>query len=136
MLKYKKKKFRRYSMPEVNLTPLIDTALTLLVIFMITAPMVQNGIRLELPKGAVKEVEMQQDLVVSVDKEGRLFFNSYPIKKEDLISSVRKALAQREDLPVYIRADESVSYGTVIGIIDELKLAGVEYITMSTRSIS
>ena len=121
-------------MPEVSLTPLIDTALTLLVIFMITAPMVQNGIKVDLPQGHSKEVGNQQDLVVTIRKDNKMFFNSYPIEQKDLVNTVQKALSQNNDLPVYIRADESISYGKVIEIVDELKFAGVKYVAMSTRT--
>jgi len=135
MNKYKKRRSRRFKMPEMSLTPLIDTALTLLVIFMIAAPMVQTGIKVDLPYGNSKEVGMQQELVVTISKDEKLFFNSYPIEKDALVTSVKKALVQKEDLPVYVRADESVSYGKVIGIVDELKQAGVKYVAMSTRAI-
>ena len=125
---------RRLVMPEITLTPLIDTALTLLVIFIITAPMVQNGIKVDLPQGTSKEAGNQQELVVTMSKDGRIYFNSYPIGKEALIESVRKALAQREDVPVYVRADEHLSYGKVIEIVDLLKQSGVRYVAMTTRA--
>lgn len=123
-------------MPEVSLTPLIDTALTLLVIFMITAPMIQNGIKVDLPQGNSKEVGTQQELVVTLSKDGKLFFNSFPVENSLLVNTVKKAMGERLDLPVYIRADENVSYGTVIKIVDELKIAGVKYVAMSTKSIA
>ena len=120
-------------MPEITLTPLIDTALTLLTIFLIAAPMVQNGIKVDLPQGQSKEVGNQQEFVVTISKEEKLFFNSYPINKDELVSSVQKALVQREDMPIYVRADETVPYGKVIEIVDKLKIAGVKYVAMSTR---
>lgn len=136
MAREKKKRFRRFVLPEISLTPLIDTALTLLVIFMITAPMVHHGIKVDLPQGNSKEVGVQQELVVTLNKEGKLFFNSYPLERVLLVSSVQKAMRGRSDAPVYVRADETVSYGKVIEIVDELKLAGVKYVAMSTRAIS
>ncbi|MFA5075377.1 MAG: biopolymer transporter ExbD [Candidatus Babeliales bacterium] len=120
--------------PEITLTPLIDTALTLLVIFMVTAPMVQNGIKVDLPHGNSKEVGNQQELVVTISKDEKIFFNSYPIEKEVLVKSVQKAMNQREDVPVYIKADEGLSYGKVIEVVDELKQAGVKFVAMSTRA--
>jgi len=131
----KKIRSRRTLIPEITLTPLIDTALTLLVIFMVTAPMVQNGIKIDLPQGNSKEVGSQQELVVTISKDEKIFFNSYPIDKKELVQSVQKALSQRDDIPVYVRADESLSYGKVIEIVDELKQAGVKYVAMSTRAI-
>ncbi len=129
----KKKRGRRIEMPTISLNPLIDTALTLLVIFMITAPIVQNGIKVDLPFGKSKEVGSQQELVVTLRKDNKLFFNSYPITKEGLVDSVKKALVQKDDIPVYVKADETVSYGKVIEIVDQLKFAGVKFVAMSTR---
>ena len=126
----------RVTLPEITLTPLIDTALTLLVIFMITAPMVQNGIRVDLPQGNSKEVGAQQELVVTLSKEGKMFFNSYPIQQSELILSVKKAMGVRDDMPVYVRADETIAYGKVIEIVDTLKESGVKYVAMSTRAIA
>ena len=131
----RKKRARRFTLPEVSLTPLIDTALTLLVIFMITAPMVQNGIHVKLPQGNSKEVGNQQELVVTMSKDEKLFFNSYPILRRDLAETIKKAMDGREDSPVYVRADESIAYGRVISVVDELKEAGVRSVAMSTRAI-
>ena len=132
----RRKKFKRFPLPEISLTPLIDTALTLLVIFMITAPMVQNGINVNLPQGQSKEVGSQQELVISMNKDGKLFFNSYPVERSALIEAVKNAMQGREETPVYIRADEMVAYGEVIKVVDDLKMSGVRSVAMSTRSVS
>jgi biopolymer transport protein TolR len=126
---------RRFGAPEVSLTPLIDTSLTLLVIFMITAP-VMNGIKVDLAEADSKEVGMQQELVITLNKDGNLFFNSFPVRMSTLVDSVKGAMNGRDDLPVYIRGDKDVSYGTVIKIVDTLKLAGIKYVAMSTRPVS
>lgn len=123
-------------MPEISLTPLIDTALTLLVIFIVTAPMVQNGIQVNLPQGKSKETGNKQEFVVTMQKNGLLSFNSYPVEKEHLAEMVKKALINHEDDPVFVRADETVSYGKVIEIVDSLKQANVKYVAMSTRPTS
>lgn len=132
-MKLRNRRKKEIRMPEITLTPLIDTALTLLVIFMVTAPMVQNGIKLDLPQGKSKEAGAQQELVVSVGKDGAVYFNTYPVKQEELVSSVQKALVGKEDEPVFVRADETVAYGKVIGVVDELKQAGVKYVAMSMQ---
>ena len=136
MRRKRKTRLRRLTMTEVSLTPLIDTALTLLVIFMITAPMAQHSIKVTLPQGHSKEVTDKQELVISIHKDGKTYFNSYPVERGALVDSVKKALVQKEDVPVYVRADEGLSYGRVIEIVDELKQAGVRYVALSTRSIS
>lgn len=132
-MKLRNRRKREVRMPEVTLTPLIDTALTLLVIFMVAAPMVQNGIKLDLPQGKSKEVGAQQEFVVSVEKEGVIYFNSYPVKHEELVTSVKKALHEKEEEPVFVRADKSITYGKVMEIVDELKQAGVKYVAMSMQ---
>lgn len=134
MPRFKRRQPRRALMPEIVLTPMIDTFCVLLVIFIVAAPMVYNGIRVDLPFGKTKESGSGQELVVTISKENKLFFNSYPINRTDLVSAVQKALAQqKEEVPVYIRADEHVHYGKVIQIVDELKQAGVRFVAMSTR---
>lgn len=130
---FKRFKTRKTNAPEITMTPLIDTFATLLLIFMVAAPMVQNGIKVDLPQGKIKEVGNQQDLVVTLSKDGKVFFNNFPISRGKLVSSVQKALVQKEDTPVYVHADEAVRYGKVIEIVDELKLAGVKYVAMSTK---
>lgn len=134
--KISKRRDKRFKMPEVSLTPLIDISLTLLIIFMITAPMVQNGIKVDLPQGNSKEIGKQQELVVTMSKEEKLYFNSYPITKDNLVDTIQKAMNQNEDMPVYVRADETVSYGKVIEIVDKLKMAGVKFVAMSTKSVN
>lgn len=136
MIRVKKRKMRRFTMPELMLTPMIDTAFTLLVIFMVTAPMVQYGIKVDLPYGKSKEVASpQQELVVTMTKNDKLYFNSYPVEKETLADTVRKAMLGKEDFPVYVRADEGLEYGKVISIVDELK--GVtKVVALSTRDVT
>ena len=135
-MRMRRNRLKRMTIPEIVLTPLIDTFCVLLVIFIVAAPMVQNGIRVDLPFGKSKEVGASQDLVVTLNKDNKLFFNTYPVTRESLVAQVRKALAQhKEDVPVYVRADEHVSYGKVIEIVDELKQAGVRFVAMSTRPV-
>lgn len=129
----RRSRLRQLKMPEISLTPLIDTALTLLVIFMIAAPMVQNSIRLNLPEGKSKEVSEQQEFVVSLNKEGIIYFNSYPVEKDKLIETVKEAIKEAANTPVFVRADETLSYGAVLHIVDDLKLAGVKSVGMTMR---
>jgi biopolymer transport protein TolR len=133
MYNKKRRKRRLPHLPEISLTPLIDTALTLLIIFIVTAPMTQNGIKLNLPQGQSKEVGKQQELVVSLNKKDEIYFNSFPVKKENLTTTAQAALKGKPNTPIYVRADQDVSYGKVIEIVDTLKQAGVKQVAMSTR---
>lgn len=128
-----RRKIKRFNLPEIMLTPLIDTALTLLVIFMVAAPVLHRGIKVDLPKGNSKEVKGKQDLVVTITKDSKLFFNSFPVEKSSLAATVKKEMLD-DQTPVYVRGDSSISYGRVIEIVDELKQSGVRYVAMSTRA--
>ncbi|NDD54490.1 biopolymer transporter ExbD [bacterium] len=133
MPRLKRRTGRKVHMPEITLTPLIDTFCVLLVIFMIAAPMVQHAIKIDLPQGKAREGGKEQEFVVTLSKDHSLYFNNFPISHKDLTSTVQKALINNEDTPVYVRADQTVSYGEVIEVVDELKMAGVRYVAMSTK---
>jgi biopolymer transport protein TolR len=132
----KRLRVNRLNIGDVSLVPLIDTFATLLVIFMVTSPMVQNSIKVDLPQGKCREVGMTQELVVTLSKDNKLFFNSYPVERKKLVVVVQKALEHKEDTPVFVRADQQVAYGKIIEIVDELKQANVKYVAMSTRPLS
>ncbi len=133
-MKLKKRVSRKHSWPELMLTPLIDTFATLLVMFIITAPMVQNSIKVDLPFGKNKEVGTTQELIVTLQKDGKIFFNNFPTNMQNLVSSIQKSLTNREDTPVFVKADRTLPYGKVIEIVDQLKQAGVRYVAMSTQA--
>ena len=133
MQRLKKRSSRRPALPEIMLTPMIDTFCVLLIIFIIAAPMAHNDIKVELPQGKTKEVAGAQEFVVSINKENKIFFNSYPIQRSELISSVQREIASKEEIPIYVRADKAIPYGKVIEIVDELKRAGIHYVALSTQ---
>lgn len=122
--------------PEVSLTPLIDTALTLLIIFMVAAPMMQNNIKVNLPNGASKELNEQQEFVVTLTKQGQLFFNNYPVAHSDLAAKVTDAMAQQLETPIYIRADKKIDYGQVIDVVESLKKAGIQQVALSIEMVA
>ena len=121
---------------EVSLTPLIDTALTLLIIFMVTAPIMNNSIRVTLPKGQSREdAGAKQELIVTIDKQGRLFFNGQPAATSDiLIAAIKKQVAQNDDRTVFVQADETVFYGKVLELVDNIKVVGgISYVALATK---
>lgn len=126
------------SMPEVSLTPLIDTALTLLIIFMVTTPMIQNNIKIDLPKGNAREAGgAKQDLVVFVDKKGTIFLNGTQIVSEAvLMQELQKQVGRESQKTVFVKADEAVNYGRVIQIVDQIKVVGgVQYVALATKRV-
>ena len=120
---------------DIPLTPLIDTALTLLIIFMVTAPMIQNAIRVELPKGTIKEdADAKQDLVVYVDKDNQIFLNNTQITLDVLAASISELVQGSPDTVIFVKADQSVAYGRVIELVDQIKgIDGVRYVALATQ---
>ncbi len=133
MPRIKRRNMRRAAMPEISLTPMIDTFCVLLVIFMIAAPMVQHAIKVDLPHGKAREGGKEQELVVTISKDHTLYFNNFPVERKLLASTVHKALNNDDEQAVYVRGDAQVAYGHVIEIVDELKSAGVRYVAMATQ---
>lgn len=124
------------SIPEVSLTPLIDTALTLLVIFMITAPMMHNAIRVDLPKGKASECPTNdEELLVSVDKEGKMFLNGQLAPDfPTLMTMIKKTIGTAHDKTVFVHADETARYGQVLELVDNIKvIGGITYVALATR---
>lgn len=123
------------SVPEITLTPLIDTALTLLIIFMVTTPMLNNAIRVDLPKGSVKEdAHAKQELIVYIDNKENIFVNGSPVTSETLIKAIQDSVAQLSLKMVVVKADQAVRYGSVIEIVDQIKKTGsVDYVALATK---
>jgi len=127
----------RLGKAELSLTPLIDTALTLLIIFMITAPMMhRNAIKVTLPDGKAKEIEdTKQELIVYINAKEKLFFNDKTMTLDALISEIQKKVGANKEQTVFVRADKSVKYGKVIGVVDKIKVVGgVSYVALATQN--
>ena len=120
---------------DISLTPLIDTALTLLVIFMIATPMIQNAIRVSLPKGKAKEdAGAQQELVVYIDKDQKMFFNGTQFAVPALIEQLKLRVQESPSKMVYVKADQGASYGTVLELVDQIKVVGgISHVVLATQ---
>lgn len=119
---------------DLSLTPLIDTALTLLIIFMVASPMMHRSIRISLPQGSMQEAtQTNQDITITIDKQGTIFFNEIAITVPDLLERLKQQVHQKSDAVVFVRADQAVSYGVVIELIDRIKaVGGVKYVALET----
>ena len=121
-------------MAEINVTPLVDVMLVLLVIFMVTAPMMQQGVQVNLPKANTKAMTPQDEVVVvSVDKSGKVFINKDEIPAADLRSRLTAMFASREKKEVFLKADAGVPYGEVVRAMADIKGAGIERLGMVTE---
>ena len=119
---------------QINVTPLVDVMLVLLVIFMVTAPIIQQGVQVNLPQakaGAIPGKEEQ--LVVAITRSGKIYLNDNPMTLAELGLKLRAIRQLRQDREVYLRADQDVRYGIVMRTIAEIKQAGIEKLGMVTR---
>ncbi len=124
----------RGTMSQINVTPLVDVMLVLLVIFMVTAPMMQQGVQVNLPKAETKALPSQEEtVIVSIEKSGRLFINSSEVSNAELRSKLMTMLANRSKKEVFLKADRDVPYGEVVRTMAEIKGAGVERLGMITE---
>lgn len=125
---------RNGAISQINVTPLVDVMLVLLVIFMVTAPILQQGVQVNLPQaraGAVPGEEEQ--LVVAVTRNGRIYLNDNALSLPQLGRKLRGIRRIQPDKLVYLRADQDVRYGVVMKVIAEIKQAGIQRVGMVTR---
>jgi biopolymer transport protein TolR len=116
---------------EINVTPLVDVVLVLLLVFMVTAPMMSRGIDLTLPVANLPEITRQDRVTISVNAKGQVFVGEKPVNIVLLEDTLRDMVDARGLKVVYLRADESLSYGRVIGVVDKIKRAGVELVGLN-----
>ena len=125
----------RGTMSQINVTPLVDVMLVLLVIFMVTAPMMQQGVQVNLPKADTKSLAPKEDtVVVSIEKSGRTSINGSVIPGDQLKEKLGALLAGKTKREVFLKADSAVPYGEVVQVMAQIKSAGVERLGMVTES--
>jgi biopolymer transport protein TolR len=119
---------------QINVTPLVDVMLVLLVIFMVTAPIIQQGVQVNLPQAKAGAVAGQEEpLIVSITQNGRIYLNDNPITPAELGKKLRAVRQLTKDKEVYLRADQNVRYGVVMKTIEQIKEAGIVKLGMITR---
>jgi len=111
---------------EINVTSLVDVAFVLLIIFMITAPMMQGGVDVELPRAEARPLSAKEGMVVTVDRSGRIFVDETPITYNDFRVTFRSLVTTRKPTGVYLRADSRVAYGDVVRTLAVIRAAGVQ----------
>ena len=117
------------------MVPFIDIVLVLLIIFLITAPVIQSGIEVSVPKTRVVREIAEEKMVVTIDREQRLFLQNQPVNVNELGNKIRERLLHPDRQGVYLRADESVPFGAIAVVMDHLKLAGIENISVVTEPL-
>lgn len=131
-------KNRSHTLQEVNVLPLVDVALTLLIIFMVATPMMNNVIKVELPSSRIDDnmpqSHNQQELTVFVDKQGKIHLNGQEYSLENLLKKLQELVKKDSGDIVFVKADQAVPYGKVIDLVDTIKISGgVKYVALATK---
>jgi biopolymer transport protein TolR len=120
---------------EINVTPLVDVVLVLLIIFMVTAPMLQMGIDVNLPRVKSKSIDVTEEkLILTINSEKEIFINKNNISLPDLGVKLESIFSNRIDREVFMRADKNVPYGFVVEVMSAVRKAGVDKLGMITES--
>jgi biopolymer transport protein TolR len=121
---------------EINVVPLVDVMLVLLIIFMITAPMMQHGMNIDIPKVTTKPMPTKDEpQILNVTREQRLILNEKKLEEKDLKAAIELLFANRKDKEIYLRADKDVPYGFVVKCMGTIREAGIEKINIVTKPL-
>lgn len=124
---------REATISQINVTPLVDVMLVLLIIFMVTAPIIQQGVQVNLPQAKTSAIPGTEEyLIVTVAKNGKVYLNDNAMTLTELGEKLRAIKKLQADKQVYLRADQDVRYGAVMSAIAEIKQAGIERLGMVT----
>jgi len=121
------------TMAEINIIPLVDVILVLLLIFMLTAPLMYRGIDVNLPKTQGKPTAVEERLVLTLTKEQGIYLNDKPVPMASLEQYLRDQFKNRQDKTLYLRADQALQYGFVVETMDRIRRAGIEKLGMVTE---
>lgn len=123
-------------MADINIANLVDVVLVLLIIFMISAPLLQSGIEVELPKTRAAVIEEEAEgIVVTIDAKGGIYINDVWSRLENFESNMKREMKAKNTTSVYLRGDSAVSYGTAITVISKMKEMGIHEIALVTSKI-
>lgn len=126
---------KRPPMSDINVTPMVDVMLVLLVIFMVTAPLLTVGVQVDLPKTKAGSVSGQDEpLAISVDKEGRIFVQDSEVELGAMVARLQAVSENNPDVRIFVRGDASVDYGRVMQVMGSLNAAGFNRVALITRT--
>ena len=123
-------------MSDINVTPLVDVMLVLLIIFMVTAPMMMQGVEVNLPRTTTRNLKTQESpLMLTVNRKKEIYLENYRVDMKGLETKIRKVFENRRDRQILLRADRDVPYGFVIQVISRVKKAGINKLGMVTEPL-
>jgi biopolymer transport protein TolR len=121
---------------DINVTPLVDVMLVLLIIFMITAPMMSQGVDVDLPETTAKPLpQKEKPIMISIEREGRITLDRIEVNRRLLRQKLEKLAVKGKERPVFLNADKNVAYGTVVGIMADVKDSGFDKLGMITNPL-
>jgi len=123
------------SLADINITPLVDVVLVLLIIFMVTAPVLQSGIEVNVPRTrTVKEIT-EERMVISIDKKQRVFLGSDPVNINEIATKIRQKIRDPQRQFIFIRADQDVPFGAFASVMDAVKSSGITNVSIVTQPL-
>jgi len=124
------------SLADINITPLVDVVLVLLIIFMVTAPVLQSGIEVAVPKTrTVKEIT-EERMVITIDKSQRVFLGNDPVNINEIAGKIRQKVRDPQHQSIFIRADENVPFGAFATVMDSVKQSGISNVSIVTQPLN
>ena len=128
---------RRRMLPtaDINVTSLVDVAFVLLIIFMITAPMMQGGVAIELPKAEGRPLAPNEGVIITVDRQGQIWVDETRVSLSEFRASIRAIVAKKGASLVYLRGDRRASYGSVVAVTAALTAAGIKNVNLTTEDL-
>ncbi len=128
--------YRRQQFHEINVTPLVDVMLVLLVIFMITAPMLTAGVQVDLPESAAAPISGEDEpLTVSVEPDGKVYIQKTPVKVDELAAKLKAIAGEKKETRIFVRGDKTLDYGLMMQVVGEINAAGFLKIALVTEAL-
>jgi biopolymer transport protein TolR len=119
---------------DINVTPLVDVMLVLLIIFMVTAPMMTQGLNVDLPETTAKSLRQEEKpIIVTIDKNGAISINNVPQVRALMVQELKKSYSVNKDQPIFLNADKNVPYGHVVTVMADIQSVGFDKIGMITK---
>jgi biopolymer transport protein TolR len=119
---------------EINMTPMVDAIMVILIIFMITAPMMQRGVEVQLPRAQARQVDVESGIVISMTIEGSVFVGELEVGRDEIEIVLERIKKYGRERPVFVKADKDLPYGSVLDVIAQVKRAGIYNVGLITSN--
>jgi biopolymer transport protein TolR len=123
------------SLSDINVTPFVDVVLVLLIIFMVTAPVLQSGIEVQVPRTRTVKQITEERLVISINRQQQVFLNNDPVNINEIAAKLHEKIRDPEGQAIYVRADENVPFGAFATVMDAVKSSGITNVSIVTQPL-